>query len=261
MSDALPQPTPYPDVNAVLRVLCLGVEAALGSRFIGLYLYGSLATGDFDPQRSDIDFLVVTTGELPETLFLVLKALHARLAASGVKWASQLEGVYMPQADLRHYDPARARLPYLGVGEDLVIAQQGYDWVIQRHSLREHGVVVTGPALQPLIDPVGPDELRHAIQASLQEGWPPLLANPARLHHRPYQAYATLTMCRALHTLASGELASKSVAARWAQATLGPQWVTLIDRALAWPDAPQLDALPETLDFIRFTLEQSGRQL
>ncbi len=45
-------PTPYPDVNAVLHRLLAEVQAVLGERFVGLYLYGSLAGGDFDPDTS-----------------------------------------------------------------------------------------------------------------------------------------------------------------------------------------------------------------
>jgi predicted nucleotidyltransferase len=54
-------PTPYPDVNEVLLTLLDNVRAILGDYFTGMYLYGSLASGDFDPRRSDIDFLVVTS--------------------------------------------------------------------------------------------------------------------------------------------------------------------------------------------------------
>jgi predicted nucleotidyltransferase len=39
------------------------MQAVLRDRFIGLYLGGSLALGDFDPQRSDIDFVAVTVDE------------------------------------------------------------------------------------------------------------------------------------------------------------------------------------------------------
>ncbi len=257
MSAELPPPTPYPDVNALLRVLLLGVQATLGPRFVGLYLYGSLATGDFDLRRSDVDFLVVTEAELPEGLLPPLAALHARIAISRIRWADRLDGVYMPQADLRRYDPARARLPYLGVGKSLVLAQQGYDWVIQRHVLREHGVVVAGPDLRPLIDPVTSAELQHAVRAVLDDWWAQQLADPAWLRPREYQAYGVLSMCRALYTLTTGALATKPVSARWALTTLEPRWAPLIDRALAWPDEPQPDALPETLDFIRYTLERS----
>ena len=55
-------PTPYAEANAAVEALLDGVKETLGEQMVGLYLYGSLASGDFDPQTSDIDFLVVTRG-------------------------------------------------------------------------------------------------------------------------------------------------------------------------------------------------------
>ncbi|MHB8757047.1 MAG: nucleotidyltransferase domain-containing protein [Bacillota bacterium] len=78
------QPTPYPDVNALLSELLSSLRGILGDRFVGLYLHGSLAAGDFVPGRSDIDFLVVTDGDLSDEVVAVLKAMHERLLnASG----------------------------------------------------------------------------------------------------------------------------------------------------------------------------------
>ena len=53
-------------VNATLADLLDRVRGIAGGHLFGMYLYGSLASGDFDPARSDIDFLVVTDGELPD---------------------------------------------------------------------------------------------------------------------------------------------------------------------------------------------------
>ncbi len=64
MKPGLPPSTPYPDVNAVLVLLLAGVKEVLGDLLVGLYVHGSLATGGYDPARSDIDFLVVTAGNL-----------------------------------------------------------------------------------------------------------------------------------------------------------------------------------------------------
>ena len=55
-------PTPYPEVNVLLFRLLKEVQEALGEQFIGMYLYGSLASGDFDEKSSDVDFVVVTHG-------------------------------------------------------------------------------------------------------------------------------------------------------------------------------------------------------
>src|SRR6185503_19278272 len=105
MPSEVNQPTPYAEVNAVLHALLAEVQDVLGDRFVGMYLYGSLAGGDFNPHTSDIDFLVVTADELPQKLIAALEAMHARIASSGSKWAAKLEGAYLPQHALRRHDP------------------------------------------------------------------------------------------------------------------------------------------------------------
>ncbi len=253
------QPTPYPDVNAVLHGLLSGVQSILGDHFIGMYVYGSLASGDFNPQSSDIDFLIVTTDELPDEMLPALEAMHARITASGLKWATRLEGDYIPQSALRRYDPAQAWYPHLGMDGHFDVEHHGSDGVIQRLMIREQGVALAGSAPQALIDPVQPDDLRRAALGILLEWWAPMLHDPARLHSSEYQAYAILTMCRALYTLQYSTVVSKSLAARWAQEALGERWAALIQQALAWRHGTQLDDLNETLDFIRYTLER-GQQ-
>jgi predicted nucleotidyltransferase len=50
------------EVADLLAALIPGVEAALGDILVGIYLRGSLATGDFI-ETSDIDFLVATSAQ------------------------------------------------------------------------------------------------------------------------------------------------------------------------------------------------------
>lgn len=256
MSDRLTPPTPYPDVNAVLNALLSDVQTILGDHFVGLYLYGSLASGDFNLDTSDIDFLVVTADELPDELLPALRAMHTRLLASDMKWAKKLEGTYIPQRAIRRYDPQDAQRPGINEG-NFYLARQGSDWVIQRHIIREMGVVVAGPAPQTLIDPVPVGDVQQAVRAVLREWWSPMLDKPDWLHRSDYQAFAILSMCRALHTLQHGTVLSKPAAARWAQTALGEPWAALIELALDWRHDWQLDKLSETLAFIRYTLERS----
>jgi len=160
-------PTPHPAVNVVLHRLLAEAQAALGEQFAAFYLYGSLASGDFDPARSDVDFVIVTDTELPAGTVTALDGLHTRLWASGLKWAAKLEGAYVPRAALRRHDPAAAPCPCLNEGR-FYLAQLGSDWVIQRHVLHEQGVIVAGPPPQALIDPVSPDDLRAGVRGVLR---------------------------------------------------------------------------------------------
>src|SRR5512139_2679143 len=91
------RPTKYPEVNKILDLLLTSISQVLGNQLVGMYLYGSLSSGDFDPETSDIDFLVVTTSTLPDKTIADLEAMHHRLWNSGQKWAGKLEGSYIPK--------------------------------------------------------------------------------------------------------------------------------------------------------------------
>ncbi|HZU06982.1 MAG TPA: nucleotidyltransferase domain-containing protein [Chloroflexota bacterium] len=53
-----------PEVAAALSELKAVLADIYGERLRGVYLYGSYARGDFDPESSDIDVLVVLAGEV-----------------------------------------------------------------------------------------------------------------------------------------------------------------------------------------------------
>lgn len=258
MSTQIAHPTPYPDVNAVIHAVLSGARTILGDDLLGMYLTGSLAAGDFDPQNSDIDFIVVTATELSTETIAALTVMHAHIAAGSSKWATELEGSYIPAQALRRYDPANAEHPHIfrGEGESrLFMMWHASDWVIQRHVLREHGVVIVGPSPRTLVDPIPPDDLRQAVR-TLAKVWPaPLLDDPEPLRHNGYHAYTVVTLCRMLYTLQHGTIVSKPVAARWAQRADGARWAALIERALGW--AMGWDDVHATLDFMRYTLERS----
>jgi hypothetical protein len=254
-------PTPYPDVNEVLILLLLHVKKILGNQFVGMYLYGSLSSGDFDPETSDIDFLVVTTDELSEETVSQLEAMHRQSWATSPKRALELEGSYVPRKLIRRHDPAGAPCPTVNEGK-FFVDQRGSDWIIQRHVVRESGVIVEGPDPKTLIDFVSPDDIRGAVLDVLQEWWFPMLKDPAWLHERKnaYCAFAVITMCRVLHALEHGTVVSKPKAARWVREELDDRWVPLIDKAIAASRHKEVDDfLDETLDFIRFVQEQTVR--
>jgi hypothetical protein len=247
-------PTQYPDVNTVIHLFQKQAQAILKQRMVGLYLHGSLATGDFNPNSSDIDFVVVTSEPVSDELLPALADLHTRLAASGLKWATRLEGAYIAKQALRYYEPEKTTCAWLGADGHFAKEPLGNDWVIQSYVIREQGVVVSGPNPKTLVNPNLPEDLRRAELATLCGWWAPQLENSFRLRSPEYQAYAVLTMCRALYTLQFGAVASKPVAARWAQAELGECWVPLIESSLVWPEGDGGYDMQVVLEFIRSTL-------
>lgn len=256
-------PTPYPDVNTALEALLAGARAVLSDRLVGLYVHGSLANGGFEPRRSDIDFMAATAADLSPQTIAALVEMHTALAVTpkltpeARDWVGKLEGSYIPLAHLRRYDPAHAEHPALRVDGSFGVDFHASDWVIQRHVIRERGIVLYGPDPRTLIDPITPADLRQAARGILEEWWAPMLDNLYRLPEAEYQAYAVLTMCRSLYTLENAEVAPKAAAAHWAQTQLGQPQAGLIEQALNWGHGDPFDRLPEVLAFIRYTLARS----
>jgi predicted nucleotidyltransferase len=253
-------PTPNPEVNALLQILLKNLQKILGEHLSGMYLFGSLANGDFD-EESDIDVAVLTDEEISPELFSQLQVMHARVAEIHSPWATQLEVAYLSQRNIRRYDPNHARHPHLDRGKGETLHFDSHARVIERYILRQRGIVVFGPPLENLIDPISPDDLRRSMLEILNEWWARKLDAPAPFDSRGYQSYTVLSLCRILYTLEHGDVVSKPIAARWAKEALPARWIPLIERAWSGRQHPQLepelDDVRETLEFIRYTLERS----
>ena len=257
MSPPAISPTPYPYVNAVLKLLLDNVQSVLDTYFVGLYLHGSLALGDFDPGHSDIDFAVVTTRELPVKLIADLETTHGCINDSGLEWAEKLEGSYLSKKTLRRYSPEEAPHPHVFENKFLVI-RDNREWVINRHILREKGVVVAGPPIKPMITPVSPDKLRETVVLRLREAWTPRLNEPEWLIPPGHQPYLVVTCCRALYTMKFGTIASKPASVRWALTALDKEWKDLIETAMAWHYGEPRGDIEKSMELIRYTMEQIG---
>jgi predicted nucleotidyltransferase len=254
------KPTPYPDVNEVLKLLHSSAKDILGGQFVGMYLYGSLSSGDFNPETSDIDFLFVTKDTLAEETNAALGDMHNKTWSASLKRAGKLEGAYVPTDLIRRHDQNGAACPTINEGK-FYLAPLGSDWIIQRHVVREYGVIIDGPDPKTLIDFVTADDIRRAVKGTLTEWWFPMLDDPSWLRDKQSgdRAFGIITMCRVLHALEDGTITSKPKAIQWAKTQLGEPWNTLIDKAVKVSDHEELDVtVDEVLDFIRFVYGKAG---
>jgi predicted nucleotidyltransferase len=256
-------PTNFPDVNKILDMLLNKVTKILKDQFVGMYLFGSLANGGFDP-HSDIDSLVVTKDEITTETFSALYSMHECISGLDSPWAIQLEVSYIPKDALRRHDPSKNKHPHIdrGNGEKLHIMKHDSDWIIQRFILRERGRTVVGPDPKSLIDPVSPKDLKLAVLDILNSWIKGFLEDPQILESRGYQSYTVLTLCRILHTHKFGTIATKPVAANWARQTLDRKWIPLIDRAWEGRGNPGVKSnqqdINDTLEFIRYSLDMTS---
>src|SRR6202521_358150 len=72
--------TPYANINAILELLLASPQGILDTKLVGLYLYGSLVIGDFDPDISDIDLVAALSSDIDEREFEALQKMHADFA-------------------------------------------------------------------------------------------------------------------------------------------------------------------------------------
>jgi hypothetical protein len=248
-----------PDVVEMLGALVPGIREALAENLVGVYLRGSLATGDFDPVGSDIDFFVVTERPVSEAEFAALTALHARLAEVPNRYATDLEGPYIDRAAARRFRPGE-RQPTIARGETLQWTEHRDNWVLERWTVREQGITLLGPDPKTLIDPISPAELRAAVRTRLADwaAWADDLDNPEWLGPRGFKAYVVETMCRALYTLSHSKLPSKQRAVAWALHALPEPWHTTVERSQAWRNdsTPDSGIAPEVRRFVQWTASQ-----
>lgn len=221
----------------------------LGDELVGIYIHGSVALGSFDPDQSDVDFLVVTRADLDGKDVEGLDELHRTLG-------EQLDGSYLPVDVIRRFDPARVMHPHIeSRGGRLFVDHHGGETVIYRHVLRECGVVLRGPPPRELIDPVTAADLRWGVRDILENWWRPMLERPSdELWEAPYRHYAVVTMCRVRFTLETAVVVSKREAAQWALAHVDTRWGDLISRAATRGDC----GYDETVAFVRATLEEAS---
>ncbi|GAC1379465.1 MAG: hypothetical protein NVS4B7_08930 [Ktedonobacteraceae bacterium] len=223
-------PTPYPDLNSVLRDFVDSVYAVLSNNFVGAYLQGSFAVGDFD-LHSDVDFIMVIEEELSDEEVQSLQAVHARIYCLDIPWAQHLEGSYFPRAVLRDSTHTGEQLWYLDHGNRSLLQSNHDNTVLVRWVVRKHGIILSGPSPALLVDPIPVKILREKIIATIYGWGQEILNNPEHFNNRFYQGFIVLNYCRMLHDLHRGFLGSKLAGAEWAKVNLDPSWKGLIDRA------------------------------
>ena len=249
-------PTPYQDVNDAIYTLRNGAKEVLGDYYTGMYLYGSLALGDFDPGRSDIDPLIVTSKELPEDVISELEIMYKRLYSSGLEWAKKMTGLCIPLEDLRIYRETGPKNQMFNRDEFLVDRPDN-DWIFHRHVLYNCGVVIEGPPLRDIIEPITPEQLREVAFMFLRD-WVLLTYDDEIFRGESHQAYFVLTVCRCLYTLKNGDIASKIRSAEWVLEQVDSKWSDLIRQAMAWHYGDPAGDIPQTQKFMRYIMAKAG---
>lgn len=249
-------PTPFADVNAVVVPLRAGVVETLGDHAIGMYLTGSLATDDYVPGRSDIDFVVVTRQPLAAELASAVEALHHRLATERPPEAPWVEGIYVDAGIWRRHPTEVATCFRLTVEGSFGEQRMGANWIIERAAFPA-AIALFGPEPATLVDDVAD---RDAAEASLKgtlAWWPHTLDDPGLLPDEAHLVFAVLTMARAWFTVERSRPGTKTESAEWLART-HQHWAPLLEEALRWRRGKPFDRRSEVEALIRATLDHLG---
>jgi len=225
---------PYPELDSVLDKFVLGVQTVLLDKFVGAYLVGSLATGDFDLD-SDVDFLVLANEELSDTDVQSLQALHGQIHALGCYPAEHLEGSYISTSLLNRTDLIGVQPLWFVDNGTTSLQRSTHDnqWHV-RWILRERALTLAGPDPRGLIQSIPAEALRGEMIMAMKDLATHFVAEiyqPLKYFNTRFgQSFAVLTSCRILQTLQTGIIQSKRSAVKWATQELDPAWHELIQQ-------------------------------
>lgn len=261
---------PYPELRQVLNTFVAEISAGLRENLVGIYLVGSIASGDFDLD-SDVDFLVVTNTELTAANMKLLQDIQIKIHAIDCYPAKHLEGSYISISDLNNWNIVGEKKLYYFDNGSTMYEESTHDnqWHV-RWILRERGITLVGPKPETFLRSIPPNEMSKEIKMTMlqvKRFFEDEINHPLSFFNSRFgQSFTVLTYCRMLHTLHTGTVQSKKAGAKWAKEFVDPKWAKLIDQA--WKEREgvrfmvkirqraEQTLLYETLEFIQYAIAQ-----
>ena len=168
---------------------------------VAVWAHGSLALGDFQPGRSDLDLVAVVSERLSDRHQADLQRVHGTLIAD-VPLAAGLHCAYMARGELA--DPGQAHPTWAH--------REMFDRIVSpvtRRELTQGGLNLHGPAPARLVPAVSDQELASYIRGDLRDYWYPHTELHELWLRDIWVDLGLLTLARASVTLCEGRLISK----------------------------------------------------
>ncbi|GCE09507.1 aminoglycoside adenylyltransferase domain-containing protein [Dictyobacter aurantiacus] len=222
---------PSDALESIMHFAHLAAEAMqerLGEQLVAIYLHGSVATGDFVPNLSDLDLIAVVETSLPASKKEELQAWFAKhtppSTLAGIDCELLTRQAAATPSRLPHWDTiirVQRHQPHFDV--HIPESTDGYS-LLDLAMARERGCVLTGP---PPMTVIAASPRHFLLQACTTQ-----LRRPLSWDVINDRSGAILTACRSWLYLFKGLHATKSEAGAWAKSQL-PCYASLIDTALA----------------------------
>jgi predicted nucleotidyltransferase len=200
-----------------LAELVTAIVAALPDDLLGLYLFGSLATGDFYEGRSDLDLIAVLASVVDERRLNELLVMHEEFEAMRPAWRDRIEVLYLSRDVLASFaGEPRGRVARISPGEPLHFRDLDGDlgWLLDWHAALSAKRSLHGRPATELGPDVPPERLRLAVLAQMKE-MRETVRDRSVAYVPAHQGYIAATVCRGLYALEMGEQTSKEKAIAW----------------------------------------------
>jgi hypothetical protein len=222
-------------MQLVLDRVLEGQRRVLGDALVGSYLFGSAATGSFEPGISDVDTVAVLRSNPTDAQLGALAGLHRAIVEEMPQRDDRVETVYLTLTALRRFRSGTFPAARVSPGEPFHAIEVDPSWLIDWYQLRSVGIALAGPPPSSVAPEISHEEYVEAVRRHLL-GW----SSWADIDSAGGQSYAILTACRAFRTVRTGEHVSKREAAAWASDQL-PEDAPLIERALLWRERARIE--------------------
>jgi predicted nucleotidyltransferase len=120
------------EIEALLDRLTDEIRQSSNDSLVGLFVYGSLVTGDFDKGRSDIDLLAVVDSDIEDETFDRLDRMHTRIVEDNPAWEDRIEVAYVPAPALWSFRTRTAQIaviiPEISRSEFVEVAREHAEW-------------------------------------------------------------------------------------------------------------------------------------
>lgn len=187
---------------------------------VGVYVYGSLVTGDYSPAASDIDVVVLVRREPGKAMTRELTELHTALARTGGPdpLAGQLHCLYVA-ADAAS-DPERLCTYWFG---DRMTQWQMK--LLTQAELTSAGIALYGPWPPPGIKPVPVADIQAAVHKEITGYWRRMSRRRRCWLQDSWVDHGLVVLPRAEAVLTTGDLITKSEAISRLAGLGVPDWL------------------------------------
>ena len=185
----------------------------LRGNFVGFYIMGSFVMGDWDPKRSDIDFIAVTRKPLDKRESLEIGKMHKSLSQSDL--GKKLDGAYtyLEQLQQKRFEERTGSFEDHEFKADCP-CHLSADNVL---CLLEYGKCIQGVPIKELGLSVSDEELSQAAYDMLLED----INEIDKKEDFQTLYYILIDMLRCIYTLETGKLPTKSKAIEYCRNLVG----------------------------------------